>query len=76
MSVRSETMSNPPNHARVTANHREADLNLGHWIGTQRKGYSQGTLDSEREARLAALRGWSWDARRRQSRTDRTEGTN
>ncbi|MGB8390262.1 helicase associated domain-containing protein, partial [Mycobacterium sp.] len=36
---------------------------LGSWVTVQRHKHSKGTLDAERERRLAGLPGWFWDAR-------------
>jgi hypothetical protein len=36
---------------------------LGSWTTVQRHKHAKGTLDGEREHRLAALPGWFWDAR-------------
>lgn len=34
---------------------------LGQWVGVQRRGYQQGTLEEERARRLEALSGWTWN---------------
>ena len=47
-------------HCRVPAVHKEGDLALGYWIGTQRK--TKGTLTPERIERLDAL-GFVWKVR-------------
>ena len=47
-------------HARVPQRYVERGVNLGTWVGRQRKDRDQ--LDSDRRDRLEALPGWSWDA--------------
>jgi Helicase associated domain len=51
-------------HSRVPFAHREDDQTLGRWVGHQRKMYHRGKLDPERRARLEALPGWTWEARK------------
>jgi superfamily II DNA or RNA helicase len=41
---------------------------LGHWVAKQRRDHVRGTLDSDREQRLEAVPGWTWEPR-----TDRWE---
>ncbi|MFZ0716522.1 helicase associated domain-containing protein, partial [Mycobacterium sp.] len=36
---------------------------LGNWVATQRRFYSTGRLDADRQKRLRGLPGWTWDAR-------------
>jgi superfamily II DNA or RNA helicase len=52
-------------HARVPFDHQTDDgYKLGAWVNKQRSAYKRGALDPGRAKRLAALAGWSWDARR------------
>ena len=46
-------------HCRVPAKYKP-DIQLGHWIGVQRHGYSKGKLSADRIARLEA-EGFEWD---------------
>ena len=49
-------------HALVPAKWREDDVyRLGSWVTTQRILFRRGTLESERSARLEAVRGWTWN---------------
>lgn len=48
-------------HARVPQHHKEGDIQLGTWVGTQRRGRNQ--LSAERRERLESLPGWTWDVR-------------
>jgi Helicase associated domain len=48
-------------HARVPAKYREDGFRLGWWVGTQRQAYKTGKLNADRQGRLEALPGWSWD---------------
>jgi len=36
------------------------DIKLGVWVGSQRKKYKMGVLDTEKIKRLEALNGWTW----------------
>jgi superfamily II DNA or RNA helicase len=47
-------------HVRVPPAHREGDLPLGSWVGSQRTVYKKGALSPERTAALEAL-GMIWD---------------
>jgi hypothetical protein len=47
-------------HARVPKRHREAGINLGTWIATQRATRDQ--MAPDRRDRLASLPGWTWDS--------------
>jgi superfamily II DNA or RNA helicase len=53
-------------HARVPVAHRENGFKLGGWINGQRTERERNHLRPEREARLAAVAGWVWDARETQ----------
>ncbi|MGV0991177.1 MAG: Helicase associated domain protein [Mycobacterium sp.] len=46
--------------SRVPYNHKSEGVKLGHWVYTQRSGYSKGKLTDERRKRLEALKGWVW----------------
>ena len=49
-------------HARVPQLHVTSDgLHLGQWVNRQRRGHREGRLDAQREARLQALPGWTWN---------------
>ncbi len=48
---------------RVPVAHRENDFRLGHWVNGQRTAFMKGQLSEERQRRLRALPGWTWDAR-------------
>ena len=50
-------------HARVPAQWREDDYQLGAWVNTQRTRFVQRTLEPERRAQLEAVPGWTWDVR-------------
>ncbi len=47
--------------ARVPQDHIEGQVQLGRWLHRQRQAYFAGTLTQEREARLTALPGWTWE---------------
>jgi len=47
--------------ARVPTNHEVGGIKLDGWVREQRTRYSQGRLESERQERLEALAGWSWN---------------
>ena len=49
-------------HARVPDDHVEDGIELGSWVGTQRRRQSRGVLERDRVARLQSLPGWSWSA--------------
>ena len=50
--------------ARMPASYTTVDdgYPLGSWVTIQRSSHSKGTLDVDRERRLQALPGWTWDA--------------
>ena len=48
-------------HARVPASYTVDGYQLGAWVGHQRSRHIKGTLDADRERRLQALSGWTWD---------------
>jgi len=52
-------------HARVPVLHVEEGSRLGRWINVQRNAYGSGRMAPERAARLEALPGWVWHARKR-----------
>ena len=49
--------------ALVPQNHTIDGYKLGKWVNTQRVFRSRGRLDPERQLRLDALPGWTWDSR-------------
>ena len=50
--------------ALVSQSFRSADgYKLGQWVTIQRAVYREGEMSKERQARLEALTGWSWDPR-------------
>ena len=53
-------------HARVPAGHQEGGVQLGKWVGNQRRAKKNGTLAADREKRLNRL-DFVWDARIAQS---------
>ena len=55
--------------ARVPQHYDESGLELGHWVGAQRRRFVSGKLDRDRVALLEALPGWTWD--RHQDRWER-----
>jgi hypothetical protein len=46
---------------RVPPNHCEEGFRLGGWVQAQRSARNRGRRSPEREARLEALPGWTWD---------------
>ena len=46
--------------AQLPQSHVEDGFALGRWVSKQRGAFARGTLDSERQSRLAALAGWTW----------------
>ncbi len=46
--------------ARLPQSHVEDGFALGRWVSKQRGAFARGTLDAERQSRLAALPGWTW----------------
>lgn len=51
--------------ADVPSSYTSADgYRLGQWVGGQRNAYAKGTLPKDRENRLTALPGWSWNSKR------------
>jgi superfamily II DNA or RNA helicase len=48
-------------HALVPQGHVHNDFRLGGWLRTQRGSRTRARLDRERERRLEAVPGWSWD---------------
>jgi superfamily II DNA or RNA helicase len=49
--------------ADMPANYKVDGFNLGRWVTVQRVNRTRGSGDTERERRLAALEGWSWNAK-------------
>lgn len=49
--------------ARVLQSYQVDGFQLGPWVATQRTNRVKGTLDADRERRLQALPGWTWDGR-------------
>ena len=47
--------------SRVPQSNYHNGFRLGGWVRTQRGTYADGTLSAERQSRLAALPGWTWD---------------
>jgi superfamily II DNA or RNA helicase len=47
--------------ARVPRSYVIDGCNLGAWVTGQRSSYTKGRLDAERQRRLEALPGWTWD---------------
>jgi superfamily II DNA or RNA helicase len=60
MFERVESFSAREGHALVPRGHREDGFRLGQWASSQRSGKSNGTLSSERIAKLDSLPSWSW----------------
>lgn len=50
-------------HGRVPVTYEVGGYRLGGWVQTQRVSHNDGTLDPDRESRLEALEGWTWDPR-------------
>jgi len=48
-------------HARVPTYHVEDGFKLGQWAQVQRRAHNRGKLHAERQSRLKALLGWTWD---------------
>jgi superfamily II DNA or RNA helicase len=49
-------------HARVPQAWREQGFRLGQWVAVQRRMRGRRIRDPQRDARLAAIPGWAWDA--------------
>ena len=49
-------------HARVPVSYVEDGMRLGQWVINQRARHARGQLPHEREKRLEAVPGWTWDA--------------
>ena len=49
--------------ADMPANYKVDGFNLGRWVTVQRVNRTRGSGDTDREKRLAALEGWSWNAK-------------
>ena len=49
-------------HARVPRFSTVDGFKLGAWVSTQRWKHGNGILEADRESRLEALPGWTWDA--------------
>ncbi|MGO9101425.1 MAG: helicase associated domain-containing protein, partial [Mycobacterium sp.] len=50
-------------HARIPVSYTVNDYRLGRWVNKQRTRHAKGALDADRERRLQALPGWTWNAR-------------
>ncbi|MGN7779031.1 Helicase associated domain protein [Mycolicibacterium sp. 22603] len=50
-------------NARVPQSYRVEGYRLGQWVTVQRRSHAKRILDVDREGRLQALPGWTWDAR-------------
>jgi hypothetical protein len=48
-------------HARVPKGYEQDDYRLGQWASDQRKLYTKGKLDPDRERRLEELPSWTWN---------------
>lgn len=48
-------------HILVAEGHIEADFNLGDWVVEQRHRHSTGKLPRIDAAKLASIKGWTWD---------------
>ena len=48
-------------HALVPQQHRVDNLQLGSWVGVQRRAHKKGQLDAEYVERLESVTGWSWE---------------
>jgi len=51
-------------HARVPKGFIQDGSRLGQWVSVQRNAYRDGTLDTDRIARLQELPGWEWQTRK------------
>lgn len=49
-------------HSRVPDAHVESGVDVGSWVGLQRRRFSQGVLAPDRVERLESLPGWVWSA--------------
>jgi superfamily II DNA or RNA helicase len=50
-------------NALVPVSHKQNGYPLGQWVTTQRQFFSQGTLDADRQRRLADVPDWMWNGR-------------
>ncbi|CDM77196.1 DEAD/DEAH box helicase [Mycobacterium marinum] len=48
-------------HARVPQSFNSDGYPLGRWVSKQRARHAEGSLDADRESRLEAIPGWTWD---------------
>jgi len=49
--------------ARVPLAYAVDGYKLGHWVNKQRANHAKGTLAPDREHRLGAVKGWTWDSK-------------